>query len=237
MEAPKSKKLKTFAPSLTGRCLRYAVMDLLGFGRLLTDETLTAMHSGASWHKTFQAELLQKSDVIGLEVPIKDGDLGISGRIDAVIEENGQHIAIEYKTVHDEKFRAICQDGPIFDHWAQLALYVNIGGYDQGRLIVDNRETHERLLWTIFPDSRWKQWMTNRIERAREYQQKRVLPPREVSVRCLHCDRWQRCFKSEEERGQAVSSHPHWEPDPPFPDSFFLLGAHIALDEEAGNSN
>ena len=236
MAASKSKTPKTFAPSLAGRCLRYTVMDLLGFGRSLNQETLAAMHAGTAWHKIFRTQLARDSNVLALERPLKDGDLGIFGRIDAVIIQEGRTVAVEYKTVHDERFREIGHYGPVFEHWAQLALYVNFGGYDYGRLIVDNRDTHERLTWLVFPNALWKSWIIRRIRMAQDYQQRRSLPPREISVRCLQCDRWQRCFKTAEERDQRVTEHPQWEPEPPFPEPFVLIGAYLPLDQQAGDA-
>lgn len=237
MAAARSKKPKTFAPSLAGRCLRYVVMDLLGFGRIMTDDTLAAMRAGASWHKTFQAGIARQSEVVGLELPVKNEELGISGRIDAVVRENGQTVAVEYKTVHDDKFREIAAHGPVFDHWAQLALYVNLGNYDMGRLIVDNRESEERLGWDLLPDPQWKAWIVERIQLAQNHQLQRTLPSREISVRCLYCDRWQRCFKTAEERDERVQSHPQWEPNPPLPEQFFTTGSYGSLSERAEHSN
>lgn len=212
------KKPKTFAPSLSGRCLRYSVMDLLGFGRQLSDDTLAAMHEGASLHKQFQQSLATSCDVVGLEVPLKNSELRISGRIDAVVREHDHCIAVEYKTMRDEKFSAMRMTGPVFDHWAQLALYVNIGGYYGGWLVVENRDTGERLTWPQAPDPSWTEWLVQRIAAAQEYQEKKELPLREVSVKCRHCDRWQRCFKSESDREAAIAAHPLWEPVPQAPD-------------------
>ncbi len=237
MRASKPKKPKTFAPSLAGRCLRYAVMDLLGFGRMLSEDTLTAMRAGSSWHRTFQSRLVHEGEVLGLEVPIKNEELGISGRIDAVIKEHDKMVAVEYKTVYADKYRQIEEHGPLFDHWAQLALYVNLGRYEMGRLIVDNRESEERLTFGLLPSTEWETWLIVRIQLARRYQLQRMLPSREISLRCLHCDRWQRCFKTEEERAQMVQSHPLWEPNPPLPEQYFTAGAYGILSEPTEHSN
>ncbi|MCY0906984.1 MAG: hypothetical protein OWR62_01195 [Sulfobacillus thermotolerans] len=218
MAEKKPRKPKTFAPSLSGRCLRYTVMDLLGFGRHIAPEALVAMHDGASLHKRFQQSLVDLYDVVGVEVPLKDPVLHVSGRIDAVLKEGDHQVAVEYKTVRDDKFAAVRVAGPFFDHWAQLALYVNIGGYDAGRLVVENRETNERLMWLQWPDVHWKSWLVQRINTAQTYQEKRTLPPREVSLNCRHCDRWQRCFNSEAEREAAIAEHPLWEPHPAAPE-------------------
>ncbi len=213
------------------------VMDLLGFGRMLSQDTLSAMRTGSSWHKTFQSRLVHETEVVGLELPIKNGELGISGRIDAVIQEKGQMVAVEYKTVNGDKFRQIEEYGPLFDHWAQLALYVNLGDYDRGRLIVDNRDSEERLSWDLLPDPKWSTWVITRIQLARKHQLQRTLPSREISLGCLHCDRWQRCFKTAEERAQMVQSHPQWEPNPSLPERFVTAHAKDSDSHCAEHSN
>ncbi len=217
MADKKVRKPKTYAPSLAGRCLRYTVMDLLGFGRELSPESLAAMHAGSALHKSFQQGLAGTCEVVGVEVPLKAPDLRVSGRIDAVIREDSHNIAVEYKTVHEEKFVAIKEGGPLFDHWAQLALYVNIGEYFAGRLIVENRSGGQQLSWPLYPDRQWKAWLLQRIEAAQAFQDERSLPEREIGTHCLHCDRWKRCFKTEELRAAGVAEHPIWSPSPPAP--------------------
>ncbi|PSR32342.1 MAG: hypothetical protein C7B46_14730 [Sulfobacillus benefaciens] len=224
MRSEKSKRApKLFPPSMAGHCLRYAVMELLGFGRLITPESQAAMRAGSKLHKTFQQELLQKESVRAIEAPIRDVDRGISGRIDAVLDDAQGPLVVEYKTVNHEKFIRIANQGPLIEHWAQLQLYLAVGEFSGGRLVVESRETHGRLTYHSDGDQAWETWVLTRVQLARKYQESRKLPVREISAACGHCDRWQRCFSSEIERDQAVQQHPEWDTDPVLPDALRIV--------------
>lgn len=213
----RTKKPRMFPPSMAGRCLRYTVMELLGFGRVLSPETLDAMHQGSAWHREFQKRLSDDYVVVAVESTIREEVLGVSGRVDAVIQTNRGTAVIEYKTVNDEKFREILDTGPVLAHWAQLMLYLELGDFAEGFLVVESRGTRQRLVWHSLPDQVWGRWVRERVAMARAFQLKRQLPEREIGQDCLQCDRWQRCFKSEAERDQAVLAHPDWEPEPSIP--------------------
>lgn len=179
-----------------------------------------AMQEGIRYHKRYQEELLKTHIVRAIEAPIKDVERGISGRIDAIIDGDSGPVAIEYKSVNPEKFSRIAANGPLVVHWAQLHLYLAIGSFAHGWLVVESRANQARLVFQTVPDLVWGEWVLIRVRLAREYQQSRKLPVREISEGCLVCDRWQRCFKTEVERDSAVMEHPVWQPDPPVPDEF-----------------
>lgn len=213
----KKREPRRFPPSLAGSCLRYAVMEVLGFGRLIDPESMTAMHEGSRLHKLFQQQLMSDYAMAAVEVPLKDEGRRISGRMDAVVETERGPWVIEYKTVSQERFDAVLDTGPLVSHWAQLQLYLTAGTAMQGSLVVDCRESGRRMIFHAVPDSAWKEWIQNRISQVQSFQKIRRLPSREVSVGCLSCDRWQRCFPTEIEREAAVAAHPRWEPEPELP--------------------
>lgn len=212
------KSPKLFPPSMAGACLRYSVMELLRFGRMIDPESLERMRLGTAFHKQFQAQLQERYADVAIEKRMVDADRGISGRIDAVIEEENGPIAVEYKTVGLERFAQMQEQGPVLTHILQLMVYLAMGSFDRGYLIVEARESHERLSWIVTPDPLWIHWIYRRIEKAQAYQTTRKLPEREISRECLRCDRWQRCFKSEMERAEAVVAHPIWNPEPAQPE-------------------
>ncbi len=219
-QAKTPKKPRLFPPSMAGQCMRYAVMELLGFGRLIEPLAQEAMREGSMLHKSFQNELLQTENVRAIEAPIRDPERGISGRMDAVVDFNQGAMVIEYKTVNHDKFVGIADEGPLVSHWAQLQLYLAIGDFAAGRLVVESRMTHGRLTYQSTGDALWQEWVLARVAAAREYQAAHKLPSREVSIQCAHCDRWQRCFKNEAERDEAISEHPQWWTEPPLPAEF-----------------
>lgn len=208
---------RLYPPSLVGQCLRYAVMELLGFGRVISPEAMEAMQAGTRLHRTFQAGLADLFSVVAVEAPVKDVTRGVSGRLDAIVSTDAGLAVVEYKTVGGEKFARLVQDGPLVQHWAQLALYLDLTGYGLGFLVVESRETGERRMWRATPDPAWQQWVQHRVEAARAHQLAHRLPEREISRECLSCDRWTRCFKTLADRDQAVAQHPIWDPAPPLP--------------------
>ncbi len=213
----KKAKERAFPPSLAGGCLRYAVMDVLGFGRLIDKESMAAMRAGTALHKEFQQQLRQDYAMCSVEVPLRDNAWGVSGRMDALVETQAGPLVIEYKTVRPERFQAIRENGPLVGHWAQLQLYLVLSSVSKGALVVDERPRGDRLIYHGQQDPVWSTWLQSRIAAVKQYQVQRKLPPREVSLACLSCDRWRRCFASEEERDRQVREHPVWDPNPPVP--------------------
>lgn len=213
----KRREPRRFPPSLAGGCLRYAVMEVLGFGRLIEPESQAAMRAGSAQHKVFQAHLQEQYAMCSVEVLLKDNAWGVSGRMDAILETPGGPLVVEYKTVSPDRFERIRQHGPLIAHWAQLQLYLAVSGISRGALVVDRRETPGRMVFQTEGDPVWSGWLRDRIDRVKEYQSARKLPPREVSAECAGCDRWQRCFRGSEERDLQIAAHPEWEPEPMIP--------------------
>lgn len=213
----KPRPLRLFPPSLAGSCLRYAVMEVLGFGRLIEPESQAAMRAGSDQHKLFQAELLEQYALCQVEVPLKDSAWGVSGRLDALVQTPDGPWVVEYKTVSPERFDVIVQQGPPTTHWAQLQLYLAVGDWPQGTLVVERRPDRQRLIFRARADQEWNRWLKARIALVRGFQARRRLPDREVGQHCLSCDRWQRCFKDEADRADQVADHPMWDPQPRLP--------------------
>lgn len=213
----KPREPRRFPPSLAGSCLRYQVMDVLGFGRLIDQDSQVAMRAGSALHQVFQAELREAYAMCRVEVKIGDNQWGVSGRMDALLDTSVGPWVVEYKTVSPERFERVLEGGPFLTHWAQLQLYMMLAGTTKGSLVVEERPTRRRLIFHADPDPLWIDWLKDRIGRVKTYQLSRKLPDREVSRECLSCDRWQRCFRDESDRAQQVFAHPVWEPEPAVP--------------------
>lgn len=213
-----TRRARSFPPSLAGVCLRYAVMELLGFGRILDADTRARMAEGSRRHKAFFGELAQSGRLLAVEAPVRDPELGVSGRMDAVLTGSFGPIVIEYKTTGREQFDRMVKTGqPPMRFVAQLGLYLEITGYAEGCLIVDEREGQRRLSFVQKRDSLLSDWIKTRMVLVHQWVGQGRLPAREPAAHCRTCDRWRRCFKSEEDRDRVVDAHPHWSPDPPLP--------------------
>jgi len=226
-----ARHVRAFAPHLAGSCLRYAAMDLLGFGRRIDADTRARMAAGSAWHKTFVAELLGSGRLMEAESPIRDPALGVSGRADALVRTaDGTVAVVEYKTVNPERFEHILAAGkPPIAFGAQLALYLEVTRYREGRIVIDSREEpRRRLEFRLAWPNELSAWVRERVVRARAWAHDGKLPPREVGPHCLTCDRWERCFRTNDEREQAVADEPVWRPDPPLP---ILEAAKVAGEE------
>lgn len=215
MSAP--AKPRRYPPSLAGTCLRYQVMELLGFGREISPESRAAMQEGSRRHRRFQAELVAQKTVLAVEARVADPVWGVSGRMDAVIEREGAPAVVEFKTVTEAGFDAIRAEGPRVSHWAQLVLYLALTGYRQGLLVVESRDSGRRLTFVCDPDPAWTGWLRARIAAAKQAAAAHRLAEREVSRNCLDCDRWRRCFADRARLEEAVAAHPEWMPTPPLP--------------------
>jgi len=227
--APKKRRPKTFSPSLAGHCLRYATMEMLGFGRAIDEETRDAMSQGSRRHKAFQAELGARFPMVKAEVALKDDGWGVSGRLDVLLETARGPEIIEYKTVGGDIFDVIQSTGPLVSHWAQLQLYLAVSAVEHGLLVVENRTQDGRVWYRGRRDPAWEAWLKERIQRVHQAVATRRLPSREISFRCLSCDRWQRCFPTAEARQHAVDEHPAWEPVPPVPP---IRYDHVSYEDE-----
>jgi hypothetical protein len=211
------RRPRAFPPSLAGACLRNATMELLGFGRRISAESRERMAAGSALHREFQAELLASGRLIAAESPVRDEALQVSGRLDALLEGQAGPVVVEYKTVGPERFSQILEEGtPPVTFWAQLVLYLAVTGHPEGRLVIDSREVpRRRLMFRLDAGSPWEDWVRARVRLAREWADHKRLPPREPGTHCLSCDRWERCYRTVEERDAQVAAHPRWAPDPP----------------------
>ncbi|MBX5467893.1 MAG: PD-(D/E)XK nuclease family protein [Firmicutes bacterium] len=225
--------------AVAGGCLRYAVMEVLGFGRQIEAAARQAMAEGAMGHRRFQAELATASVLVAAEVAFGGPAVGVRGRVDAVVQWGGEAVAVEFKTVDESGFEGICREGPRYAHVAQLATYLEFGPYPRGILVVEARDSRRRVGFALTQDAVFGQWLRQRVAAALEWAASRRLPPREVSVRCQHCDRWPRCFADTAARDQAVAAHPRWEPAPPVPPLWLqrvpaVAGGALGLAREEG---
>jgi hypothetical protein len=208
---------KLFSPSLAGQCLRYAVMEVRRFGRLIDPAAQRAMRDGVRRHQDFQQELHRAYTGVRHEVRLINPEWGVSGRIDAVLETAQGPWILEYKTVNHEHFVQTLRGGPAVAHWAQLQLYLAVGNFQHGLLVVEDREGSARVAFEAARDVAWRDWLVQRIQAVQRYSLERALPPREVSLRCLGCDRWRRCYRSPEDLQARVAHHPDWSPEPMVP--------------------
>ncbi len=195
-------------------------MGLLGFGRRLDDATRARMAEGVALHRQFQQELGDRGLLVRAEVSIRDPDHLMSGRIDALIHEGAEAVPLEYKTVNPARFAEMRQKGPAVSHWAQLALYLACPPrpFSHGILVVDERApAGGRLVARQSVGTPFSDWVVNRVQQAWRWAEEGTLPPREPARHCLDCDRWARCYRTEDDRLAAVAVHPDWEPMPTMP--------------------
>jgi len=62
----------------------------------------TALNVGTATHRLIQKEWGDRANYLGMEVPVRDKELGIKGAIDVLIKEDGKEIPVELKSTTAE---------------------------------------------------------------------------------------------------------------------------------------
>lgn len=135
-----------FYPSALGNlCDRYLYYSYNG---LLVGETIPGklrriFDTGDFLGNRYESYFSKLGILVSTEQPLKVDTPSISGRIDFVIlHPDAGHLVIELKSINDKGFKAL-KYAPKPEHLIQIQLYLNIGGYENGVLLYENKNTQE----------------------------------------------------------------------------------------------
>jgi|TARA_R110000765_G_scaffold104585_4_gene194414 hypothetical protein len=135
-----------FYPSALGNlCDRYLYYSYNG---LLVGETIPGklrriFDNGDYLGNRYEAYFTKLGILVSTEQPLKLDTPSISGRIDFVIlHPDAGHLVIELKSINDRGFKAL-KYAPKPEHLIQIQLYLNIGCYENGVLLYENKNTQE----------------------------------------------------------------------------------------------
>lgn len=182
-----------FSPSQIGRSDRDAVLYMLGYiGTPIDGRVLTIMDNGTSFHNRIEGVLEDMGIMVAPELSLKDPDLKVSGRSDAIIwnylleedEEEGEEITledvdgnivyqgpnnyvllVEFKSISENGFYKLPKTKPRQDHEDQLQLYFYLTGIQKGLIYYENKNNQAVREFIVERDEKRIKEITDRIKR------------------------------------------------------------------------
>lgn len=163
---------KAVYPSMLGKCLRQQAFLLAGApGEPTSLDSLRRMAEGDRLHEKYQRWFAEMGILVGDEVSIEVPDVGISGRIDAIIchpAREGELIIVEIKSASRNSFAHMLKAGRPYPHYiaqAQLYRYLVVHHPDALQdawlpehthvgavILVENKDTQDWFEYEVAPD-------------------------------------------------------------------------------------
>lgn len=202
-------------------CSRLIVYNMLGYNEPVTEpRVLTIMENGNYFHNRMEALFREAGILIGSEIKLKNEELNISSRLDALIKNphpgkinkniclysddkivyegcQSQVAIVEFKSVNDKKFQRIKQYGADKKHIAQLQLYLMLTDIQDGLLFYENKNTQEWVEKWIKSDIKYHQHLINKINVINYCVENLKIPDREFkrdSYECKYCNHKEKCW-------------------------------------------
>lgn len=216
--------IKKIRASSIGDCSRQIVYNMLGYKKPITEpRVLTIMDNGNYFHDRMEKSLEESGLLIGSEIKLKNEELNISSRLDAVIRHpspgsiykhirlykddeivydgcQSQVAIVEFKSVNDKKFNRIVQYGADKKHVAQLQLYLMLTDIQDGVLFYENKNTQEWVEKWIKSNSKYHQHLINKINKINYCVEYGQIPEKEYKIDsfdCKYCDHKNMCWESQ----------------------------------------
>lgn len=206
-------------PSSVHKCARALCYELLGYERPEMDaRILKIMDNGNFVHDRYQKMWKEMGILVADELPIKEENLRISGRMDALLNiEN--HMAIgEIKSAGDSPFSKMKQSNtPDPKYVAQLQLYLHLSNIDLGVIYIENKNTQDVLEFWVEYDASYCESLFKKLQTVREYADSNKIISRKLaseldsfmvdekkmskgeystySYYCRYCDYREECYK------------------------------------------
>lgn len=199
-----------FSPSQIGRTDRDIVLYMLGYiGVPIDGRVLTIMNNGTSFHNRIEGVFEDMGIMVAPELSLKDPDLRVSGRSDAIIwnylrdedEEDGEVITlkdlddnvvyegpsnyvllVEFKSISENGFYKLPKTKPRQDHEDQLQLYFYMTGIQKGLIYYENKNNQAVQEFIVERDEKRIKEITSRIKRLIKRAEEGDIPEAEVPV-------------------------------------------------------
>ena len=170
-------------PSSVHKCSRELCYELLGYPReVMIPRVLRILDNGNYMHERYQSMWKRMGIMIAEEVPIKDESLRISGRMDALLEIEGNSVIGELKSAGSSPFGKMkSANKPQEKFIAQIQLYLHLSNVDFGVLFIENKNDQDILeFWVQYDEEYCKQLFT-KLHMAREFADRKEIIPRETA--------------------------------------------------------
>lgn len=197
-----------FSPSQIGRSDRDIVLYMLGYIGVPKDgRVITIMDNGTSFHERIEKTFEDAGIMVAPELSLKDPDLRISGRSDAIIwnylreedEEDGPEIKledpdgnivyegpnnyvllVEFKSISENGFYKLPKTKPKKEHEEQLQLYFYMTGIDKGIVYYENKNNQATQEYIVERDDEMIKEIVARIKRLIKRAEERDIPAPET---------------------------------------------------------
>lgn len=194
-----------FYPSGIGYCARKLVYQNVFIVRgEISPVFARIMECGNSMHTRYEKWFEEMGILVVPELPIKDTELRISGRTDAIIRYpvgggKSKLVIVELKSAKDSKFKRMAETGePLPENIQQLQLYMHMTGIHNGVILVENKDT--QALWEYWAeyDEELAGRLIEKIRVVNACNDQGTLPEKEyakTSFECRYCDYREECWK------------------------------------------
>lgn len=199
----RKEKLK-FYPSSIGQSDRDIVLGMLGYiGAPQRGESLMVLENGTSFHNRMEAIFEDMGIMIAPELSLRDEELCISGRSDAIIwnflrkedDPDGEIITlrdlrgneiyhgpenyillVEFKSISENGFYGLRKSKPKDAHEQQLQLYFHLTGITKGIVYYENKNNQKVQEYIIEKDDAIIDGVTSRIKHLLDCARRREIP-------------------------------------------------------------
>lgn len=202
----KSKALREagkfkFYPSSIAKCRREIVYQMLGYPKQdIPTRVLRIFDNGDSMHERYQNWFAEMGILISPELPLKNEELCISGRTDALIRINDELVLVELKSANDRSFGwMVKKNEPKEDYVMQLQLYLHLTGIDKGIILIENKNDQTILEFPIAYDKEMSNELINKIKYCVDHAKSNEIPERDYTkstFQCKYCDYAEMCWSS-----------------------------------------
>lgn len=210
------KRLGKFYPSSVGNCKRAVVYQMLGYPTSgIKGRSLMIMENGTAFHDRMEKIFKNMGVLIAPELSLKDEELRISGRSDAIIwnyklpideppsaaitlydpkDQNkvvyqgpGNYILIvELKSIRNKNFLKL-KTKPIAKHVMQLQLYFYLTGIKSGMLYYEDKDTQDAKRYFVDYDEELVTQVVDDIRYIIDFVVRGELPEREGNALDIMC--------------------------------------------------
>lgn len=182
-----------FYPSSLSLSDRDIVLSMMGYiGAPQSGESLMVLENGTSFHNRMEALFEDMGIMIAPELSLKDKDLCVSGRSDAIIwnffrkedDPDGEIITltnpegeviyhgpenyvllVEFKSIAENPYYNLRKSKPKDAHEEQLQLYFHLTGITKGIVYYENKNNQKSTEYVIDKDDEVIKRVTSRIKR------------------------------------------------------------------------
>lgn len=221
-ERPIELSIGKFYPSSVGKCNRAIVYQMLGYPKQKPNlRTFSILENGTYFHDRIEKMFRDSGHLIASELPFKDPELKISGRLDLIIknpierkpktpiqlighdeqvvyEGFSEELAIvELKSISDKGFARLT-DGKE-EHKDQVTLYMSHEKIYDSYLLYENKNTQELAEFYVPFDSKRAERIIEKIKFCGRCFEDNVLPEKSFmrnDFECIYCDYRELCWPS-----------------------------------------